>query len=85
MFINALLYFICGLTLEFSCSNYTVHTQQRTTWNESFYLCSLNNSQLVSIEDENEMNFLEEKLQPKKYPRFEYFIGLRKGSGNGHG
>ena len=44
-------------------------------------MCSLYNSQLVSIEDKNELNFLEEKLEPKKYPSIEYFIGLRKRSG----
>ena len=43
-------------------------------------MCSLNNSQLVSIEDENERNFLEEKLEPERYPSIEYFIGLRKRS-----
>ena len=43
-------------------------------------LCLLNNSQLVSIEDEKELNFLEEKLEPKRYPGVEYFIGLRKTS-----
>ena len=41
----------------------------------------MNNSQLVSIEDENERNFLEEKLQAKKGKWIDYFIGLRKSSG----
>ena len=39
-------------------------------------MCLLNNSQLVSIEDEKELKFLEEKLE--RYLRLEYFIGLRK-------
>ena len=39
----------------------------------------MNNGQLVSIEDENELNFLEEKLE--RYQEFEYFIGLRKSCG----
>ena len=72
-------------TFESNCSRYTVYRpfskQQRTRWNESLYLCHLNNGHLVSIEDEKEMNFLFEKLQPKRYPRMEYFIGLRKRSG----
>ena len=77
--------FFQGQTFESSCSSYTVHKpssrQQATNWRESLLLCSLNNSQLVSVEDDNEMNFLEEKLQPERYPIFEYFIGLRKSSG----
>ena len=83
MFTYAMFYFIKGQTFESSCSSYTVHkpsTQQTTTWIESFHLCSLNNSQLVSIEDKKELNFLKEKLEPKRYPSIEYFIGLRKGS-----
>ena len=44
-------------------------------------MCLLNNSQLVSVEDENERNFLEEKLQPDKCEGTEYFIGLRNSSG----
>ena len=44
-------------------------------------MCALNNSQLVSIEDKNELNFLKKKLEPKRYPSIEYFIGLRKRSG----
>ena len=45
------------------------------------HFCLLNNSQLVSIEDENELIFLEENLQPNTYSDIEYFIGLRKRSG----
>ena len=41
----------------------------------------MNNSQLVSIEDENERNFLEEKLQRNKCEGTEYFIGLKNSSG----
>ena len=48
--------------------------------NKNKQLCSLNNAQLASIEDDKEMNFLEENLEPKRYPIFEYFIGLRKSS-----
>ena len=76
--------FFKGQIFEYGCSSYIVHEpsrQQITTWNESLYLCLLDNSQLVSIEDENELNFLEEKLEPKRYSGIEYFIGLRKSSG----
>ena len=44
-------------------------------------MCSSNNGQLVSIEDKNELTFLEKKLQPSTYSKIEYFIGLRKSSG----
>ena len=83
MFTSALFNFFSGQTFESNCSSYTVHKsskQHQTDWNESLHLCSLNNSQLVSIEDEKELNFLEEKLEAKKYQRIEYFIGLKKSS-----
>ena len=48
--------------------------KKKTNWNESSRLCSLNNSQLVSIEDEKELNFLEEKLERKRYPSIEYLL-----------
>ena len=83
MFTYALFNFISGRTFESNCSSYTVHNstaQHKTNWNESLHFCSLNNSQLVSIEDETELNFLEEKLEAKRYPETQYFIGLRKSS-----
>ena len=70
-------------TFESNCSSYTVHRPfgRQRSWHESSYLCSLNNGHLVSIEDEKELNFLAEELQPKRYSGIEYFIGLRQRSG----
>ena len=53
--------------------------EQRTDWLGSNQSCSLNNSQLVSIENENELNDLEDKL--RGYGDKEYFIGLRESAG----
>ena len=76
-----LFHFFQGQTFESSSSRYTVHKPSKygdqRTWNQSLYLCLRDNSELVSIEDENEFMFLKGKLKPE----IEYFIGLRKSSG----
>lgn len=70
-----------GLTsFFFGCSNYTFHGSPRPifglTWMESRRLCNLSGSDLVSIEEFKEWEFLVKAIQ--ELSSMMYFIGLRE-------
>lgn len=70
-----------GLTsFLFGCSNYTFHGSPRPifrlTWVESRRLCNLSGSDLVSIEEFKEWEFLVKAIQ--ELSSMMYFIGLRE-------
>ncbi|XP_067028450.1 uncharacterized protein [Acropora muricata] len=67
----------CGLTsIRFDCSLYTFHDPQYSTWEESRRLCNSSGSDLVSIEEFQEWQFLNNTLQT--FGTVKYYIGLTK-------
>ena len=67
----------------FGCSNYTFHRAplppQYVNWKQSRQLCKKNGSNLVSIENLDELNYLGETALTIEEP--EYFIGLKQQAG----
>ena len=74
-------FFSQGHTLHYGCSRYTFYASQQknsVNFNNSRRACKVNGSDLVSIESNEEWNFLKDTI--KQFPQngTEYFIGLTK-------
>ena len=66
----------------FNCSNYTFHENsiEGRSWETSRLCQNSYEGDLVSIEEEEERNFVKNVI--KKLPVIKYFIGLKKENGN---
>ena len=80
MNLASILVFFAGFTsIRFDCSLYTFHDPKYSTWEESRRLCNSSGSDLVSIEEFQEWQFLNNTLQSLTSLRaVKYYIGLTK-------